>query len=204
MKALPNSSKFSNSMREMIGSLMNSRNSLKLTQNESGRAKILGVPIQISEADTKKINENIYDLTPELYKASSSTSYTGKTMKIENDILTMYNIVRNLGYAGVGDKKLNRKTFFTKTLPKLVDHIKNKSFDEITDDSDDLQGEGVKVIIPSNIIDIYTRLETLLGLKLSGHGDTLTETSNLIDELYKRDEIENKQLYRNILIKFHI
>ena len=35
-----------------------------------------------------------------------------------------------------------------------------------------LQGEGVKIIIPSNIIDIYTRLEILLGLKLSGHTDT--------------------------------
>ena len=48
-----------------------------------------------------------------------------------------------------------------------------------------LQGEGVKIIIPSNIIDIYTRLEVLLGLKLSGHSDTLSEASALIDELYK-------------------
>ena len=36
IKALPNSSKFSNSIRQMIGSLMNSRNSLKITQDESG------------------------------------------------------------------------------------------------------------------------------------------------------------------------
>ena len=40
--------------------------------------------------------------------------------------------------------------------------------------------------MPSIIIDIYNRLEILLGLKLSGHTDTLTEASNLIDELYKR------------------
>ena len=59
-----------------------------------------------------------------------------------------------------------------------------------------------KVIIPSNIIDIYTRIEVLLGLKLSGHSDTLTEASNLIDELYKRGEIQNKQHYRNALNKF--
>ena len=65
-----------------------------------------------------------------------------------------------------------------------------------------LQGEGVKIIIPSNIIDIYTRLEVLLGLKLSGHTDTLTEASNLIYELYKRSEIQNKQQYRNALNKF--
>ena len=49
-----------------------------------------------------------------------------------------------------------------------------------------LKGRGIKKkIFPSNIIDIYTRLEVLLGLKLSGHTDTLTEASNLIDELYK-------------------
>ena len=66
IKALPNSSKFSNSMRQMIGSLMNSRNSLKITQDESGRANILGVPIQKSEGDTIKINKNDYELTPEI------------------------------------------------------------------------------------------------------------------------------------------
>ena len=66
-----------------------------------------------------------------------------------------------------------------------------------------LQGRGIeKIIIPSNIIDIYTRLEVLLGLELSGHTDTLTEASNLIDELYKRGEIQNKQQHRNALDKF--
>ena len=60
-----------------------------------------------------------------------------------------------------------------------------------------LKGRGVeKIIIPSNKIDIYTRFEILLGLKLSGHTDTLTEASNLIDEIYKRGEIQNKQQYR--------
>ena len=99
----------------------------------------------------------------------------------------------------------NGKHFFSKKLPKLVEDIQNKTFDEISDDSDDLQGEGIeKIIIPSNINDIYTRLEVLLGLKLSGHSDTLTEASNLIDELYKRGEIKNKQQYRNALNKFKI
>ena len=65
-----------------------------------------------------------------------------------------------------------------------------------------LDGQGVKIIIPSTTIDIYTRLEVLLGNKLSGHTDTLTEASNLIDELYKRGEIQNEQQYRNALNKF--
>ena len=57
--------------------------------------------------------------------------------------------------------------------------------------------EYQKFIIPSNIIDIYTRLEIIRGLKISGHTDTLTDASNLIDELRKRGEIQNKQQYRN-------
>ena len=204
LEALPNSSNFSNSMREMIGSLMRSKNSLRITQDESHRANILGVLIQISGADTIKINENIYELTPEIYKALSDTGYTGKDMKNESDILMMDNIIRDLGYTGREDRDSKRKTFFLKKLPKLVNDIQNRTFEEITDDSDDLQGEGFKIIIPSNIIDIYTRLEVLLGLKLSGHTDTLTEASNLIDELYKRGEIQNKQQYRNALSKFQI
>ena len=137
--------------------------------------------------DRVQINENIYDLTPEIYKALSDTGYTGKNMKSENDILMMYNIMRDLGYTGMGDKPSKRKTFFTTKLPELVEEIQTKTFNEI-----DLEGQGVKIIIPSNIFDIYTRLEILLGLKLSGHSDTLTEASNLIDELYKRGEIQNK------------
>ena len=118
IKALPNSSKFSNAMRQMIGSLMNSRNSLKITQDETGRANILGVPIQISEGDTMKINETVYELTPETYKALTYTTYTGNTMKDENDILMMYNIIRDLGYNGTGDRDSRRKTFFFIKLPK--------------------------------------------------------------------------------------
>ena len=202
IKALPNNCQFSDSMRQMIGALMNSRNSLKITQDESGKANILGVPIQISGADTIKINENIYETTPELYNALSDTGYTGRNMRNESDILMMNNILKDLRYTGDDDRNSKRKIFFTKTLPKLVEEIQNRTFEEITDDYDDLQGEGVKIIIPTNIIDIYTRLEVLLGLKLSGHTDTLTEASNLIDELYKRGEIQNKQQYRNALNKF--
>ena len=202
IKALPNNSQFSDSMRQMIGSLMNSKNSVKITQDESGKANILGVPIQISGADTIKINENIYELTPEIYNALSGTGYTGKTMRNESDILMINNIIRDLGYTGYDDRNSKRKMFFTKTLPKLVEDIQNKTFDEITDDSSDLEGQGLKIIIPSNIIDIYTRLEVLLGLKLSGHTDIISEASNLLDELYKRGEIQNKQQYQNALNKF--
>ena len=109
----------------------------------------------------------------------------------------MNNILRDLGYTGIGDKQSKRKNFLTVTLPELVEEIQNKTFNEI-----DLESQGIKTLIPSNIIDIYTRLEILLGLKLSGHTDTLTEASNLIGELYKRGELQNRQQYRNAFNKF--
>ena len=65
-----------------------------------------------------------------------------------------------------------------------------------------LKVQGVKVIKPPYIIVIYTSLEILLGIKLSGHTDTLREASNLLDELHKRGEIQNEQQYRNALNKF--
>ena len=97
---------------------MNSRISLEITQDESVRANILGVPIQISGGDTIEINENIYDITPEIYKALSSPTYTGKTMKNENDISNMNNIIRDLGYTGRGDRDSKLKSFFTKKTSK--------------------------------------------------------------------------------------
>ena len=192
IRALPKSSIFSDLLTKTLGRLMSNANSLSIISSLSG-ASFLGVPIYPLAGDKMRIRDNDYELTPEIYKALSYTGYTGKSMKIENDFLMMNNIINDLGYTVVGDRDSKRKTFFTKILPKLVEQIQNKTFDEITDDSDDLQEEGLKIIIPSNIIDIYTRLEIILGLKFSGHSDTLTEASNLIDEIYKRSEIQNKQ-----------
>ena len=91
-----------------------------------------------------------------------------------------------------------------KYLPKAIGRISNPPLPpfENVEDCSDLQGEGVKIIIPSNKIDICTRLEILLGVKLSGHPDTLTEDSNLTEELNKRGGIQNKQQKRNALNKF--
>ena len=84
-------------------------------------------------------------------------------MKNENVILMMNNNIRDLRHTGREDRGSKRKTFFTKKLPKLAGEIQNKTFDEINDDSDDLRGDGVKIIVPSKINDIYTRIEDLLG-----------------------------------------
>ena len=156
---------------------------------------ILGTPLQFLGGDRIQVYDNIYDFTPQIHKALSNPSYTGKSMKNESDKRNLYNFLTDIGYNGLGDERTNQKKFFT-NLIKNYRKIKKE-------EPDNLKGKVIeKIIIPSNIIDIYTILEVLLGLKLSSHTDTLTEASNLIDELYKRGEIRNKQQYRNALNKF--
>ena len=163
------------------------------------------IPVEILGDSTNKINnDDEYKLSANLQNVFIDT--TGKSLKKLNDVdRVMYqNIVRSLGFYKYipkqGESNSGRYKYTKNNLDDHVNKILNRS---IQSDSDsDLQGQGLKIIIPSNIIDIYTRLEVLLGLKLSGHTDTLTEASNLIDELYTRGEIQNKQQYRNALNKF--
>ena len=82
-------------------------------------------------------------------------------------------------------------------LPKAIDKIRNLTLPTI-------ESEGLNFYKTSNIIDMYTRLEILLGLKLSGHTTFLTEASNLLDELYKGGEKRNEQQYRNAPNNFYI
>ena len=160
MKALPNSFKFRNLMKKTIGKLMSSKSSLKKDQNKrTGGASINEIPVLIFGGDALKLKDNVYEITPEICKALSSTGYDGKSMKSENDIIILKNILRDVNYTGIGDRTSKQKKFSTITLPKLVEEIQNKTFNEI-----DLQGQGLKTIILSNIIDIYTRLEILLEI----------------------------------------
>ena len=48
-----------------------------------------------------RIRDNDYELTPEFYKSLSYTGYTGRTLKNENDILMMNNVINDLGYTGI-------------------------------------------------------------------------------------------------------
>ena len=125
VRALPNSSVFSDLIKKTFGSLMSSSNSLKIKSSPSG-ATVLGVPIYTLCGDKLRKRDNVYELTPEVYKALFYPGYTGKPMKNENDILLTDIIENDLGYTGVGDRPSNRKTFLAKTLPKIVEEIQKK------------------------------------------------------------------------------
>ena len=61
----------------------------------------------------------------------------------------------------------------------------------------------MKIVIPSKLIVLHTRLEVLLGLNLSGHTNILAEASNVLNEFYQGGEIENEQQHRNALDNFY-
>ena len=72
------------------------------------------------------------------------------------------------------------------------------------DGSLSLADEGRKIFIPSMIFDIWTKLEVLVVLRLSGLTDTLREASNLIDELFERGQKSNENIIETLLINFEL
>ena len=160
-----------------------------IEETDDGDSSWNGFPIEKMGSSKLKINEKIYNITPGVQKVLTDTINIPVKNLNNQDRAKFINILESLNFENYksirGESKSSRYTQSKSILKKR-----------------NLEGNGVKIIIPSNIIDIYTRLEVLLGLKLSGHSDTLTEASNLIDELYKRGEIQNKQQYRNALDKF--
>ena len=65
-----------------------------------------------------------------------------------------------------------------KCLKKSLNPPISKTHSENEDEPNIFKGEGIKIIIPANLFDFWTDLENLLGLKQSGHTDTLTEASD--------------------------
>ena len=157
-----------------------------------------GYPGKILRGTEVKINENKCNKTPDIQKLLVDSSYnTAKSMN-DMDKINSRDVLQKTEYYNrkpTEGRISSRDRYIKNNLDNDIRRILNLDTK--------LYGRGIeKNIIPSNIIDIYTRLEILLGLKLSGHTDTLTEASNLIDELYKMGEIQNEQQYRNAPNKF--
>ena len=141
-----------------------------------------GFPVEKMVGNKLKINEKFFNITRDIQKVLTDTS--NKPMKKLNDqdreiFIYVLESLHFENYKAIRGEPKSGRYKISKTF------LKKRN----------LEGQGVKIIKPSNIIDIYSRLEFLLGLKISGHTDTLTEARNLIDELYKRGEIQNEQQY---------
>ena len=195
----------SRSLLDTLAFMKTSKNFFKLTEDD-GKVYWNEVLINPLEDNRISIKDREDDVSPDLQAYFTYTKITTKFLdNFEKE--TVFDILQNVGFYDdipeIGFKAARTKDALY-DLPRAIDKIRNPPLPTIENvvDSSDLEGEGVKIIIRSNKIDIYTRLEVLLGLKLSGHSDTLTEARNLIDELYKRGEIQNKQQYRNAPNKF--
>ena len=155
-------------------------------------------PIKMLKGTKVEINKKKYNISPGIRNVLVDQSYDSAKSMTDNDKLIFRDILQKTGY-------YNRKPTKGRLTgrDRYIKYELDNDVSRIMDLNTKLKGKGIeKIIIPTHIIDIYTRLEVLLGLKVSGHNNTLTEASNLIDELYKRGEIQNKQQYQNALNKF--
>ena len=157
------------------------------------------IPIKSPGGTKIQVDEDEYDLTKGIRNVLTKKTYKSVKSLNDKEKVVLGDFLSKTGY-------YSRKP--TRGKPSGLDtYIKNELDNDVRKIlklDTNLKGKGIeKIIIPSNIIDIYTRLEVLLGLKLSGHTDTLTEASNLIDQIYKLGEIQNKQQYQNALNKFN-
>ena len=169
--------------------MKNNSGFFNIEETDDGEIFWNGFPVEKMGGNKLKINGKIHNITPSIQKVLTETSNIPLKKLNDKDNDIFINILESPDFENYKEIRGESKSGRYK-LSKI--NFKKRK----------LEGEGVKILIPSNIIDIYTRLEILLGLKISGHTDTLTEASNLIDELYKRGEIQNRQQYRIALKNF--
>ena len=162
----------------------------KIKEDGNGQTLGNGKPVEISGNSRIERKGKVFNITPNLQNVFTDTTGTSLKKIDKMETLTYKQLLKTLNYKNHKPKFGENKSGRYKNTKNILVPI-------------NLQGFGIeKIFNPNNIIDIYTRLEILLRLKLSGYTDTLTEASNLIDELYKRGELQNKQQYRNALDKF--
>ena len=176
-------------LENTLNSMKNNAGFFIIEERDNGDVFWNGFPVEKIGGNKIKINQNVFDITRGIQKVLTDTSNIPIKKLNDQDREIFNNTLESLDFKNYkplcGESKSGR---YKQSKTNFKKH--------------NLEGQGVKIIIPKNIIDIYTRLEVLLGLKLSGHTDTLTKASNLIDQLYKLGEIQNKQQHRNALNKF--
>ena len=193
-----------------LGAMKGSRIQFKIAKNEQGQRTINGVDFKIVGENSLKIGNNTYELTPEIQKALTNTSYNFDKLS-DKDILIFARILVEIKYKPDDDNKSKRRDYIKTKLLSRVQKILNFPIAAIASgESDeyeflesDLEGNGtLTIVVPSDSDEIWTRLQVLLGLKLAGHTDTLIEASQLLDALFKKGEIKTEQQYRNAIDKF--
>ena len=111
-----------------------------------------GSPIEVSSGTEVEINGKNNNITPGIQKVLTNTSNIPLKNINDKDKEIFINILESLEFEKYPAKRGESKS----------DRYKQSNTNFI---KQNLKGHGIeKIIIPSNIIDIYTRLEILLGL----------------------------------------
>ena len=153
---------YDTSLENTLHKRKNNTGLFNIEESDDGDIFWNGFPVEKIGGNKFKINEKIHNITPGIQKVLSDTSNIPLKKLNDKDRERFNNILESLDFENYkairGESESGRykqsKTIFERH---------------------NLEGQGIeKIIIPSNIIDIYTRLEVLLGLKLSGHTYTVT------------------------------
>ena len=159
---------------------------LKLEEKPKGEVfwnKVITKPAGENRND---LDDKQYNIRPEIQNHFTKTKATTKVLN-NNSKKTVYNILKDVAFYDMNhtrELKSARIKDAIKYLPNTINSIINPPVllpaienieDSNEDKSDNLQGEGIeKTIIPSHILDFYSRLDVLLQLKISGQTYTLT------------------------------
>ena len=189
--------------------MANSNNKFKIVKDNRGRVMINDGFLNVMGGNDVKFGENIYELTPEIQKALTETSYNFDK-RSDKDIISFNRIQCEINYNPNDDRKSKRRDYLRDKLQSRVQTILNppkasiasRESDEYESLESDIEGNVTKIIvIPEKSDEIWTRLQVPLGLKLAGHTDFLIEASQLLDALFKKGVTETEQPYRNAIDK---
>ena len=139
--------------------MKSSKNFFKLEQ-KNGEVFWNKILIKAMAENRISLKKQEYDITPNIQTYFTNTHLTTKNMDDE-DKLTIFNFLTDVGFYNTRHRKGMKSAWMQDALynlPKEIDKIRNPPLPatENEEDSSDLQEEGVKIIVPSNIIDIYT------------------------------------------------
>ena len=146
----------SRSLIDTLAHMKGNKNFFKLEEKDDGKVFWNKISIKALGENRITIKGQEYDIKPIIQIYFTNTNLTTKNMDDE-DKSTVYAILRYTSFYSMKHTKgLNsaRMKDALYILPKEIAEIRNPPLPAIETEPDNLQGEGVKTIIPSNIIDI--------------------------------------------------
>ena len=137
------------------------KNFLKLLEQD-GEVFWNKIPIKALGESRISIRNQEYDIETNIQKYFTKTKLTTKNMDYEDKSI-VYDILKITGFYSMkhtkGLKSIRMRDA-SYNLPIEIAKVQNPPLPPYENEADNLEGEGVKFIIPSNIIDIYTDLKS--------------------------------------------